>query len=150
MNSFSNNSWLNNHFTVEIPTRYRFVLEFIISNFLKAQHVSNGTPLIIRSSELYLQRLVYMSIWWPAVTKAEWAVPTQPWQRPVTIWAYKPEAANTVLSSWWWAVCRSKHVETLKNFGIINSSTKATSCWYFYWVFYDARIDEYQIYKQPF
>jgi hypothetical protein len=22
--------------------------------------------------------------------------PTQPWQRPVTIWAYKPEAANTV------------------------------------------------------
>jgi len=24
------------------------------------------------------------------------AVPTQPWQRPVTVWAYKPEAANTV------------------------------------------------------
>ena len=22
--------------------------------------------------------------------------PTQPWQRPVTVWAYKPEAANTV------------------------------------------------------
>jgi hypothetical protein len=21
--------------------------------------------------------------------------PTQPWQRPVTTWAYKPEAANT-------------------------------------------------------
>jgi hypothetical protein len=26
-------------------------------------------------------------------------VPTQPWQRPVTIWAYKPGAANTVYSS---------------------------------------------------
>jgi len=24
------------------------------------------------------------------------SVPTQPWQRPVAIWAYKPEAANTV------------------------------------------------------
>jgi hypothetical protein len=22
--------------------------------------------------------------------------PTQPWQRPVTTWVYKPEAANTV------------------------------------------------------
>ena len=30
---------------------------------------------------------------------AEWEIdpfPTQPWQRPVTTWAYKPEAANTV------------------------------------------------------
>jgi len=23
----------------------------------------------------------------------------------------KPEAANAVLGSWWWAVCRPKHVE---------------------------------------
>jgi len=50
--------------------------------------------------------------------------PTQPWQRPVTTWVYKPEAENTVLSSWWWAVCRSKHVELSINFGIINSITK--------------------------
>jgi len=42
--------------------------------FLKAQHVSSGTPLIIRSSKLYLQPLVYMPIWWPAVAKAEWAL----------------------------------------------------------------------------
>jgi len=28
--------------------------------FLKAQHVSSGTPLIIRSSKLHLQPLVYM------------------------------------------------------------------------------------------
>jgi hypothetical protein len=51
-------------------------------------------------------------------------LPTQPWQRPVTTWVYKPEAANTVYSSWWWAVCRSKHVEPSINFGIINSITE--------------------------
>ena len=55
-------------------------------------------------------------MWLPAVVKAEW-------QRPATTCVYKPGAANTVLSSWWWAVCRSKHVEPLINFGIINSIT---------------------------
>jgi len=35
------------------------------------------------------QRLKYIIV-------HKWALPTQPWQRPVTIWAYKPEAANTV------------------------------------------------------
>ena len=38
---------------------------------LKAQHVSSGTPLIIRSTKIYLQPLVYMPIWWPAVAKVE-------------------------------------------------------------------------------
>jgi len=28
------------------------------------------------------------------------------------------------LSSWWWAVCRPKHVEQLRNIGIINSTTR--------------------------
>jgi hypothetical protein len=37
---------------------------------------------------------------------------------------YKPEAGNTVYSSWWWAVCPSKHVEPSINFVIINSTTK--------------------------
>ena len=93
---------------------------------LKAQHVSSGTPLIIRSSKLFLQPLVYVPIRWPAVAKAEWALqcPLSLSQRPVTVWAYNPEAVNTVWSSWWWAVCRSKHVEPLKNFGIINFITK--------------------------
>jgi hypothetical protein len=36
---------------------------------------------------------------------------------------YKPEAANTVQSSWWWALCRSKRVEPSINFGIINLAT---------------------------
>ena len=52
------------------------------------------------------------------------SVPTQPWQRPVTIWAYRPEAAGTVWSSWWWALCRSRHVDPLKNFGMINPVAK--------------------------
>jgi len=39
---------------------------------LKAQHVSSGIPLIIRSSKLCLQLLVYIPMWWPAVVKAEW------------------------------------------------------------------------------
>jgi len=52
------------------------------------------------------------------------AVTTQPGQRPVTTWVYKPEAASTVWSSWWWAVCRSIHVEPSINIGLINSITK--------------------------
>ena len=54
---------------------------------MKAQHVSSGIPLIIKSSKLYLQPLVYIPMWGPAVAKAG--------QRPVTTWVYKPEAANT-------------------------------------------------------
>ena len=55
-------------YSVEIPTRCSFVIEFIIPKFFKG-----STPLIIRSSKLYLQPLVHMPIWWPAVSKAEWA-----------------------------------------------------------------------------
>jgi hypothetical protein len=61
------------------------------------------------------------------------SVPTQPGKRPVTTWVYKPEAANTVWSSWWWAVCRTKHVEPSINFEIINSITRLHLVGYFYW-----------------
>jgi len=44
----------------------------LFQSLLKAQHVSSGSPLIIRSSKLYLQLLVYIHMWWPAVAKAEW------------------------------------------------------------------------------
>jgi len=57
----------------------------------------------------------------------------QPWQRPVTTCVYKPEAANTVWSSWWWVICRSKHVEPSANSGIINSVTRLHLVGYFYW-----------------
>jgi hypothetical protein len=59
--------------------------------------------------------------------------PRQPGQRPVTTWVFKPEAANRVWSSWWWAVCRSKHVESSINFGIINSITRLHLVCCFYW-----------------
>ena len=75
--------------------------------------------------KLCLQPLVYIPMWWPAVV--------QPGQRPVTTWVYKAEAANTVWSSWWWAVCRLKHVEPSVNFGIINSITRLHLVGYFYW-----------------
>jgi len=52
---------------------------------------------------------------------------------PVTTWVYKPEAANTVWSSWWWAGCPSKHVEPSVNFGIIISVTRLHLVGYFYW-----------------
>jgi len=39
-----------------------------------------------------------------------------------------------------------KHVEPLKKLWINKFYYKAASCWYFYWVIYDARIHEYQIY----
>jgi hypothetical protein len=57
----------------------------------------------------------------------------QPGQQLVTTWVYKPDAANTVWSSWWWAVCRSKHVEPSLNFGIINSVMGLHLVGYFYW-----------------
>jgi len=41
----------------------QLVLEFIIPKLLKAQHVSSGTQLIIRSSKLYLQPLLYIPMW---------------------------------------------------------------------------------------
>jgi len=59
--------------------------------------------------------------------------PTQTWQRPVTTCVYKPDAVNTVWSSRWWAVCRSKHVEPSVNVGIINSITRLHLVGSFYW-----------------
>jgi hypothetical protein len=45
----------------------------------------------------------------------------------------KPEAANTVWSSWWWVVCRSKHAEPSINFGKINSIIRLHLVGYLYW-----------------
>jgi hypothetical protein len=58
--------------------------------------------------------------------------PTQPGQRPVTTCVYKPEVANSFWSSWWWAVCRSKRVESSINFGILNSITRCIFLVIFY------------------
>jgi hypothetical protein len=37
--------------------------ELLFQILLKAEHVSSSTPLIIRSSKLYLQPLVYTPMW---------------------------------------------------------------------------------------
>jgi hypothetical protein len=58
-----------------------------------------------------------------------YSFPNQPGQRPIATWV----PANTVWSSWWWAVCRSKHVEPSINFGIINSITRLHLVGYLYW-----------------
>jgi hypothetical protein len=55
-------------YSVEITNKMQLCNRiYYFKGFLKAQHVSSGTPLIIRSSKLYLQPVVYMPIWWPAV-----------------------------------------------------------------------------------
>jgi hypothetical protein len=84
-------------YSVEIPTRCIFVIEFVIPKFLKAQHVSS----IHRSSSGALNCIC--SLWFiypyddqPLPRLSGHSVPTQPWQRPITIWAYKSEAANIV------------------------------------------------------
>ena len=46
----------------EIPTRRRFVIEFIIPKFFKAQYVSSGTALIIRSFFFIFNQLY--NPWW--------------------------------------------------------------------------------------
>jgi len=49
---------------------------------------------------------------------------TEPSQRPATKNVCKTRRLQLqFLSSWWWTVCRPKHVEQLKNIGIINSTT---------------------------
>jgi hypothetical protein len=57
--------------SVEIPTRCSFVIDFIIPKFLEGS--------------TFFEQLSGKKFF-----------PTQPWQRPVTTWVYKPEAANTV------------------------------------------------------
>jgi len=94
---------------------------------LKVQHVSNDIPLIIRSSKLYLESLVYIPMWRPAVVQAGWELD------PVPPHGYINQRLQIVWSSWWWAVCRSKHVGPSINFGIINSITRLHLAGYFYW-----------------
>jgi len=118
--------WVNSGFrtSVEITNKMQPCNRIYYSKILlKAQHVSSGIPLIVRSSNLYLQPLVFIPVWWPAVV--------QPGQRPVTTLVYKPETANTIWSSLSWAVCRWKHVEPSIKFWNNKFYYKVASCWLF-------------------
>ena len=103
--------------------KIQLVREFIIPKFIEGstcfeRHTAHHQELqtLFAASGLYTHMVTGRCQGW--VEKI-----TQPWQRPATTWVYKTEAANTVWSSWWWAVCRWKHVEPSINFGIINSIT---------------------------
>jgi hypothetical protein len=122
---------------VEIPTRCSFVIEFIIPKFIEGSTCFERTPLIIRSSELYLQPLVYIPMWWPAVAKADnGRSPHAYINQRLQIQFRAPDDERCALEICW-------------DFNKLWNNKfyyKAASCWYFYWFIYDARIHEYQIY----
>jgi len=99
---------------------YYFKFYWRLNMFRAAYRSSSGAPNSICSL-------------WFLYPCGDWQVPTQPGQRSVTTCLYKPEAANTVWSSWLWAVCRTKHVEPSIKFGIINSITRLHLVGCFYW-----------------
>ena len=84
------------------------------------------------SGALYLQPLVYIRMWWPAVVKSEWEFPLR-LDYGRSQHAYVNQRLQ-IQSSWWWAVCPSKHVEPSINGGIINSNTRLHLVGYFYGV----------------
>jgi len=96
-----------------------------LNMFRAAYRSSSGVQTVFAASGLYIHVV-------PGRCPG-WVVPTQPGQRPGTTCVYKPETANTVWSSLWWAVCRSKHVEPSINSGIINSIRRLHLVGYFYW-----------------
>jgi hypothetical protein len=98
---------------------------------LKIQHVLSGIPLIIRSSKLFVASSLYTHVVTGRCPDCVGTVPTQPGQRPFTKWLYKPEAANRVCSSWWWAVCRLKHVRPSNKFWSNKCYYKVATCWLF-------------------
>jgi len=72
----------------------------------------------------------YIRLWLPV------AVMVEPWQLPATTNVCEIQRLQLqLLSSWWWAVCRWRHVEQLRNTGIINSTTRSHLVCYFYTIY---------------
>jgi hypothetical protein len=100
---------------------------FITCRLCTAQHVLGVlTPRVTHRSSSGAQNCncslsFYIRLWLPAANSC---------QQPQTY--VKPEAEITVLSSWWWAMCHSKHVEQLRSTGIINCTTRSHLVGYFY------------------
>jgi len=101
---------------------------------LRAQHVSSGIPLVIRSSNCIC------SLWftyacgdrlYSSLSGNSFPLRLEYGQSPH---AYVDQRLQIQLSSQWWAVCRSKHVEPSMNGGIINSVARLHLVGYFYWV----------------
>jgi hypothetical protein len=103
-------------------------------NFKFYYNVTTITALYIKVNVHIWSYLAHFFLEWEMLSRPGGnSVPTEPGQRPVTTWVHKPEAANTVWSSCWWAVCRWKYVEPSINFGMINSITRLPLVGYFYW-----------------
>ena len=84
-------------------------LQFIIWRLKTAEHVSGVLTSIFRSSTTAVAASGFtVGCVVIAVLDAD-SVQQQHVQQPSTY--AKPEAASAVLGSWWWAVCRPKHVE---------------------------------------
>jgi len=124
---YSNAYWRLNMFeSVEITNKiqpcYRIYYSNVywkLSMFREAYRSSSGAPNCICSL-------------WFTYTCGDRPLSSLDLTTAVTICVCKPEAANTVWSSWWWAVCLSKHVELSINVGIINSITRLHLVGYFY------------------
>jgi hypothetical protein len=151
-------------YSVEIPTRPSFLIEFIIPKFLKAQHVSSGTSPIIRSSKLYDLMVTGRcqgwvgNGWMDAIhfplnhgNKRHTAhhqelclcslwftyacgVPTQTWLRAVTTWLQINQRLQIQFRAPDDERCATRNMLSLQK--LLNNKFyyKAASYCYFYWV----------------
>jgi len=105
-----------------VPTRCDHVVEFIIPLFLNCsthfeRHSAHHQELKSCNCSLWF----YICLWLPAAAGNH----KRTWNQRLQL---------QLLSSWWWAVCRSKCVEQLRNNGIINCTTWSHLIGYFYMI----------------
>jgi len=108
---------LHKRFIKKNPTRCNSVSNFVIPYLYEDQHFSGETPPIIRSLKLHWQPLVFHT-WKVVCTCSWWTLSGTVCLTTSTNYTYKqpstyekPEVASESLGSWWWAMCRPKHVE---------------------------------------
>jgi len=114
---YGNNFTLQKFIKKKIQQDATMYQNCIIPYLYEAQHVLGDTLPIIRSLKLHWQPLVFHT--WKVVGQVDGECGQAQYmpdhvhhlqvQQPFTY--EKPEVASAVLGSWWWAVCRPKHVE---------------------------------------
>jgi len=113
--------FVDRHITVQFikknPTRCNNVSKFHYSIFIWSstcfgQHTTHhqGPKTAMAASDFSHVEGCWTCSWWTSPDTV-WAVPDNVHQLHVQQPCEKPEAASAVLGSWWWAVCRPKHVE---------------------------------------
>jgi hypothetical protein len=95
-----------------------------------AYHSSSGALTVLAASGLYMHVVTGRCPGWVGTVPIHFPLSLYNGQSPY--W-YINQRLQIVCSCWWWEVCRSKHVELLINFGIINSITRLHLVGYFYW-----------------